>query len=147
MLKSFKEIWYLVSWLKMNNVQKRMLFWLSSCDLHCSLRTEPPPVRKFRRRGPSPIFPEGKGLCTPAIRIVETKREACYCVLCHLQHVIHVVPNCHAVLRAGDALEQDMKQRKLLFLNDFSRLTVCLSASFQHSGFSYHVNDYNQGQK
>ena len=33
MLKFFKEIWSLVSWLKMNNVQKRMLFWLSSCDL------------------------------------------------------------------------------------------------------------------
>ena len=43
-------------------------------------------------------------------------------VFCPLQHVIHLVQNRHAVLRAGGALERDIKQRKLHFLNDVSSL-------------------------
>ena len=82
---------------------------------------------------------------------VETKRKACYCVLCPLQHVIHLVQNRHALLRAGGALERDIKQRKLLFFK-LMMLAVCRLSCFSAPLLSnmavfYHVNDYNQAQK
>ena len=75
---------------------------------------------------------------------VETKRKACYCV-------IHLVQNRHALLRAGGALERDIKQRKLLFLK-LMMLAVCRLSCFSAPLLSnmavfYHVNDYNQAQK
>ena len=96
-------------------------------------------------------WPRSSFGCTQAMCFVETKRKACYCVLCPLQHVIHLVQNLHAVLRAGGALERDIKQRKLLFLK-LMMLAVCRLSCFSAPLLSnmavfYHVNDYNQAQK
>ena len=96
-------------------------------------------------------WPRSSFGCTQAMWFVETKRKACYCVLCPLQHVIHRVQNRHALLRAGGALERDIKQRKLLFLK-LMMLAVCRLSCFSAPLLSsmavfYHVNDYNQAQK
>ena len=96
-------------------------------------------------------WPRSSFGCTQAMCFVETKRKACYCVLCPLQHVIHLVQNLRAVLRAGGALERDIKQRKLLFLK-LMMLAVCRLSCFSAPLLSnmavfYHVNDYNQAQK
>ena len=96
------------------------------------------PLPSGKRRGPFSDFSWGEWALYTGHLLCGNETQGL--LLCSLPFAACYSPgtNRHAVLRAGGALERDIKQRKLLFLNDVSRLSVVLfqcAPSFQHGVF------------